>query len=185
MGRMTVDQLELPNGVDELEEWLDRSGGRTGRIMGVRRAQWEDWSIVHRLAVCACSPFGGGLKHLTRKSDGVFEIREKPSAPAQAALTSSMLFFDSRDEPEDVAERVFAVADAALRLSSAVRLRRWLAIDLALEDAELDAEACRAAIAEDPRISELAWFEYCAVFCGTGAPSQIVGGALRPETNLH
>ncbi len=179
-----MDQLQLPSGVEELEEWLDRSGGRTGRIVGVRRARWEDWSVVHTLATGPSAPFRSGLSHLSRVGDGQFELRSRPSGAAEGALFAAMLFFDESNQADDVIDTIFGAAEFALFWRGALGLRRWLAIDLALEDADLDPDECRAALEADPRLPELAWFEYAAIML-SGAPPMVVDfGVVRPAARL-
>ncbi|MCI4664125.1 MAG: hypothetical protein MRY74_05325 [Neomegalonema sp.] len=180
-----MDQLKLPGGVTELEEWLHRSGGRTGRIMGVRRARWEDWSIIHRLALSNYSPFQGELHHLSRVCDGQFDLRAAADDAPVATLFANMLFCDLEDEADDVVDRFFAVVDHSLRRRSALGRRRWLAVELAVEDSDLDPEECRAALEADPRTPTLAWFDYCAVFLQGAEAALIDGGDLRPAGALH
>ena len=175
-----MDQLQLPSGVDELEEWLERSGGRTGRIVGVRRARWEDWCVVHRLATSGSSPFGSGLRHIRRVGDGFFELSAAPGAPVDATLSAAMLFFDISEEPGDVVDLLFQRADHCLRQRAAIGRPRWLAIDLALDEADLDPAECLELLAEDPRLAELKWFDYCALFLGGDAPILVTEGALQP-----
>ena len=179
-----MDQLQLPGGVAELEKWLARSGGRTGRIMGVRRARWEDWSIVHRLAKSNYSPFEGPLNHLSRVCDGMFELRERADQEAPATLCAHMLFCEIEDEADDVLDRLFAVVDRVLRRRSTIGRRRWLAIELATEDADIETDDFRAALEADPRTPSLAWFDYCAVLLDGSDAAIIDGGDLRPAGPL-
>ena len=183
--RRDVDQLEFPDGVVELEEWLDRCGGRTGRIAGVRRARWEDWSVVHRLAVSSHSPFSADVQHLARVGDGVFELRPQVCAAPTATLSAAMLFPTSGDGSADAVDCVFRYADLSLSRRRTLGLPRWFVVELALEDADLDQAECRAFLETDRRLPQLKWFEFCAVFIGPGAPSIIVEGALQPDAPLQ
>lgn len=179
-----MDQLQLPNGVDELEEWLDRSGGRTGRILGVRRARWEDWSVVHTLATGPSAPFAADLRHLSRVGDGQFELRRAAQAPAEGALYAAMMFFDEGQSVDDVLDAVFGAAEYALYWREAVGKRRWMALDLALDESPIEPDEVWAAIAADTRLPELSWFEYAAVLSAGSAPAVIDFGMLRPRAPL-
>lgn len=179
-----MDQLKLPHDVGALEEWLDESGGRTGRIVGPRRARWEDWSVVHALATGPGAPFAGGLTHLRRVGDGQFELRDAPDAAAEGALYAAMMFFDEGQGVDDVVDAVFGAAEYALFWRGAIGLRRWLVVDLALEDVDIDPDDCRAALGVDPRLPELGWYEYVAVLCSGEPPILIDFGVIRSIARL-
>lgn len=176
-----MDQLQLPIGVDELEDWLARSGGRTGRITGVRRARWEDWRVIHSLATEPSTPLSSGLTDVRRVSDGLFELRNGENGDLEATLCCAMMFFDVMHDVEHVVEGVFAAADYSLQRRAALGKPRWLAIDLALDEADLDADEVRALLENDVRVAELEMFEYCALLLDDGPPTVIDSGMLRPR----